>query len=89
MPRSIMKRYAKQISEQKDEAANEETEESRWGSKEDERAGFVELVCPVCGKIFLPAPYHVYKNEKGEKVCTYKCVLNAPSSKKKAYRRIK
>ena len=29
--------------------------------------------CPVCGKIFTPAPQHIYKNKKGQKVCSYTC----------------
>lgn len=29
--------------------------------------------CPVCGKIFTPAPQHIYKNPKGVKVCSYTC----------------
>ena len=29
--------------------------------------------CPVCGKIFVPAPQHIYKNKKGIKVCSYTC----------------
>jgi hypothetical protein len=29
--------------------------------------------CPVCGKLFSPAPQHIYKNPKGVKVCSYTC----------------
>lgn len=29
--------------------------------------------CPVCGKVFSPAPQHIYKNKKGQKVCSYTC----------------
>ncbi|MBQ8649154.1 MAG: hypothetical protein IJ470_03700 [Clostridia bacterium] len=32
--------------------------------------------CPICGKEFIPAPYHAYKiYQKGYKlVCTYGCM---------------
>ena len=36
--------------------------------------------CPVCGKTFVPAPYHVYKEAgraKTRKVCSYSCMLKA------------
>lgn len=41
----------------------------------------VEKKCPVCGKIFCPAPLHAYK-VKGVLVCTYSCVLKAEREKK-------
>lgn len=35
---------------------------------------FIERKCPVCGKVFFPAPYHVYKvNDK--LACSYSCVV--------------
>jgi hypothetical protein len=35
----------------------------------------VEHICPVCGKIFIPAPYHAYHEQKvnGKLVCSYTC----------------
>lgn len=33
----------------------------------------VEKKCPVCGKIYCPAPLHVYKANK-RMVCSYSCV---------------
>ena len=35
------------------------------------------MVCPVCGKSFVPAPQHVYKIHVGDndrKVCSWTCV---------------
>lgn len=37
---------------------------------------FKELVCEVCGKIFIPAPKHIYnetRNEKVHHICGYNC----------------
>lgn len=35
---------------------------------------FLEMIiCPQCGKSFLPAPQHVYKNHKGNLVCSWSC----------------
>ena len=35
-------------------------------------------ICPVCGKRFIPAPYHVYKDKRKEKyVCSYPCSLES------------
>lgn len=31
-----------------------------------------EARCPVCGRIFVPAPYHVYKS-KDAYFCRYNC----------------
>ena len=33
----------------------------------------VEKKCPICGKIFCPAPLHVYKVNRVY-VCSYSCV---------------
>lgn len=40
---------------------------------------FHVLICPVCGKEFVPAPMHVYKmpTKEGRRVCTYSCALKA------------
>ena len=35
---------------------------------------FIDRVCPVCGKTFIPAPFHIYK-VNNVKVCTYSCQL--------------
>ena len=36
--------------------------------------GFVPVKCPICGKMFVPAPEHAYHNYNGKKlVCSYKC----------------
>ncbi|MBQ9468651.1 MAG: hypothetical protein IJU52_06565 [Clostridia bacterium] len=34
----------------------------------------VELVCPVCGRVFVPAVMHVYRDEEGRPVCTWGCL---------------
>ena len=43
-----------------------------------------EAVCPVCKKVFIPAPEHVYKVYlKGyKKVCSYHCMMNYRRKKK-------
>lgn len=34
--------------------------------------------CPICGKEYVPAPYHVYHVPASKaRVCTYKCQLIA------------
>ena len=38
---------------------------------EKETAGW-EKVCFVCGKNFIAAPYHIYR-ERGKWFCTYHC----------------
>jgi hypothetical protein len=32
------------------------------------------MICHECGKRFIPAPQHVYKNHKGNLVCSWHCV---------------
>ena len=39
-------------------------------------------ICPVCGKSFIPAPYHVYKHvfkkyKEPQLVCTWSCLCEA------------
>ena len=48
-------------------------------SKEQGRRGYLaECTCPVCKKIFVPAPLHVYKAyHKQTPVCSYKCSLES------------
>lgn len=36
---------------------------------------WVEKECPICGKTFIPAPFHVYKTGQGEPICSYHCLL--------------
>lgn len=37
-----------------------------------------DVKCPVCGKIFFPAPYHVYHMPaSNQRVCSYHCKLQA------------
>lgn len=35
------------------------------------------MICPVCGKEFIPAPYHIYKarvNKNKVLCCSYSCM---------------
>lgn len=77
MEKSIMQQTAEHI-----ELEDKESEERNM---DDERVGMPEHICPVCGKVFIPAPYHRYKDNDGLKVCSYTCSLKAPKSKKKHY----
>lgn len=48
-----------------------------------------EIKCPVCGKMFIPAPEHSYKigeGIKGELVCTYSCMRKWEKNPKKPKR---
>ena len=48
--------------------------------------GYIEHKCPICKKIFIPAPYHAYKMSgcKQTLVCSYSCML--ASEKRKKYK---
>lgn len=37
------------------------------------------VTCPVCGKSYAPAPFHVYHEPgyKSKRVCSYTCMLTA------------
>lgn len=61
MEKSIMQQTAEHI-----ELERQEAEEREGIRIEDHR-------CPECGKNFIPAPCHVYKNIKNQKVCSYTC----------------
>lgn len=41
-----------------------------------------EKKCPVCGKSFIPAPYHIYKS-KNRMVCSYHCQLASEEKREK------
>lgn len=38
-----------------------------------------ESTCPVCGKIFIAAPEHVYRDQRNKKrkVCSWHCVCES------------
>ena len=37
-----------------------------------------EAKCPVCGKTFIPAPYHAYRDKRCHKrVCSWSCVCES------------
>jgi hypothetical protein len=39
----------------------------------DVRTEITEEKCPTCGKIFCPAPYHRFKDNKGRLYCRWTC----------------
>lgn len=46
---------------------------------------YTEIVgrkCPICGKFFIPASYHIYK-AKGRMVCSYLCQLAGEEKEEK------
>ena len=53
-------------------------------------AGFTPVRCPICGKMFVPAPEHAYHNYDGKKlVCSYSCSMTSrkahPDYRKRIY----
>jgi hypothetical protein len=49
-----------------------------------------EQKCPVCKRIFIPAPYHVYKAYGKQRfVCSYGCMLESrrQATEKKKYKK--
>lgn len=36
----------------------------------------VDLICPVCGKGFVPAAEHVYRTDDGKPVCSWHCLCD-------------
>ena len=52
--------------------------------------GFVSVKCPICGKMFVPAPEHAYHNYNGKQlVCRYSCSMTSrkahPDYRKRIY----
>ena len=46
--------------------------------------GFREMICPICGKSFIPGAQHIYKSEiDGKLVCTWSCMLESEKKNKK------
>lgn len=47
--------------------------------KERKFACLSELTCPVCGKTFIAAPQHAYKDKRHQtkKVCSWHCVCES------------
>lgn len=44
----------------------------------NEELKYRDAKCPVCGKNFIPAPLHVYRDKRGsKKVCSWTCVLES------------
>ena len=43
--------------------------------------GFREYSCPVCGRKFVPAPFHMY-DDNGVLLCSYPCDLKNARQKK-------
>jgi hypothetical protein len=55
-----------------------------------------EVVCPVCGKIFIPGYPHAYKDRRSpyKRVCTWGCVMKSErlkeaNRKRKSRKRVK
>ncbi len=49
-----------------------------------------EAICPICGKTFIPAVGHVYKDKRtytNKRVCSWKCVCESERLKEAAKRR--
>lgn len=42
-----------------------------------------ECYCPVCGKTFVSAPQHVYKDAFGYYICSYSCLVEYRKNQKK------
>lgn len=40
----------------------------------------IELECPICGKVFVPAPEHIYNDGK-KRVCSWHCQVEAERRK--------
>lgn len=40
---------------------------------------FPEVVCPVCGKVFIPAVQHIYRDKRTpyKRVCSWGCVCKS------------
>ena len=55
----------------------------------------LERTCPICGKLFYPAPYHIYYDKSKNypnvqsriSVCSYSCMRNSEKKDKRAYRK--
>ena len=50
---------------------------------------FLELKCPVCGNMFIPAAQHVYRDRRSpyRKVCSWHCVCESERLKEAAAKR--
>lgn len=50
----------------------------------------IELKCPICGKTFVPAPEHIYRDKRvwrGSFVCSYGCMLKSEQMKNESRKR--
>ena len=53
--------------------------------KKDRKPTIKEHECPICHKIFVPAPEHIYRDKRvwrGGFVCSYGCMLKSEQMKK-------
>ena len=41
----------------------------------------IEMECPVCGKVFVPAPEHIYNDGKN-RVCSWHCQVEVEKRRK-------
>lgn len=46
--------------------------------------GIREMICPICGKSFVPGAEHIYKSDiDGKLVCSWTCMLKSERENKK------
>ena len=54
-------------------------------AKAEKRGNWLmSLQCPVCGRCYVPAPFHSYKaviKYREQKVCSYTCMMKAVRQK--------
>lgn len=47
--------------------------------RESKITELVEDICPICGKLYIPAPLHIYRVSNGrggqKRVCKWSCVM--------------
>lgn len=48
----------------------------------------VERICAKCGKVFIPAPYHIYKDDNGI-YCKWTCYNHRNDGKPSASRKVR
>ena len=46
--------------------------------EKNEEIKYRDVKCPICGKNFIPAPLHVYRDRRNSKrVCSWTCVCKS------------
>lgn len=54
---------------------------------DDNRIGIPEAICPVCGKTYIRAPYHMYRDVLRRYVCSWSCTLESERRAEEAARK--